>query len=331
MEEEYVVIDGALYHSGKKGMQWGKHLPGTTWWKEDKPSRLKGSVDTSSTGSPVKPKPTSGRKRVSKLDGQDKNGDFWSRYNSGENELGRKINGYNRAKRREPSTFRKDYSHVLDETYEPEYGTYTRIARVRDRKPGNRDTSTYKINKAKDNISKAWESGKKKAGEAWESGKKKAGEAWDKANGIGRNIYDDVGSALKSGKKGLSKLWGNSKKYSSEQISKLKDQAKKAYAKTGPLVQSYFEKSSEKYSKGVVNPPKGSDGINHLAEYIDKEMEDAVRAYGDMQKSGSAGNMLNSFIQTSQMNIVNGCARFLDSIGLDDEVASFLSKLKIKK
>lgn len=348
MEDEYILKDGTLYHAGVKGMKWGKHLPGTEWWKETSGntgsnalsktqfsslrkkhastvSRIKGAHASGSdtAGSykePVKPKPTSGRQRVSKLDGQDKNGDFWSKYDSGESQLHRKINGYETAKSRQQSTFRKDYSHVLDETYEPEYGTYTRIARQRDRKPGNRDTNTYKINRVKDNISKAWE-----------SGKKKAGEALDKVNGIGRNIYDDAVSAAKSGKAGLSKLWNKGKKYSSEQISKLKDQAKKAYATTGKLVNTYFEKSSEKYNKSIFNPPKGSDYVNHLSEYIDKEMQDAVKAYGDAQKSGTAGAILSSFIQTSQMNIVNGCARFLDSIGMDDEVASFLKKLKIKK
>ena len=43
-EDKYYIIDGTLvhadqvdelYHSGRVGMKWGKHLPGTTWWKED--------------------------------------------------------------------------------------------------------------------------------------------------------------------------------------------------------------------------------------------------------------------------------------------------------
>lgn len=31
---QWVYYNGELYHAGVKGMQWGKHLPGTDWWKE---------------------------------------------------------------------------------------------------------------------------------------------------------------------------------------------------------------------------------------------------------------------------------------------------------
>ena len=30
----WVYINGELYHYGRPGMEWGKHLPGTEWWKE---------------------------------------------------------------------------------------------------------------------------------------------------------------------------------------------------------------------------------------------------------------------------------------------------------
>lgn len=42
-EDKYYIIDGTLvhadqidelYHYGRPGMEWGKHLPGTDWWKE---------------------------------------------------------------------------------------------------------------------------------------------------------------------------------------------------------------------------------------------------------------------------------------------------------
>ena len=30
----WIYYNGELYHAGVKGMQWGKHLPGTDWWKQ---------------------------------------------------------------------------------------------------------------------------------------------------------------------------------------------------------------------------------------------------------------------------------------------------------
>lgn len=31
--DSWVYYNGELYHAGVKGMSWGKHLPGTDWWK----------------------------------------------------------------------------------------------------------------------------------------------------------------------------------------------------------------------------------------------------------------------------------------------------------
>lgn len=31
---KWVYMNGELYHWGIKGMKWGRHLPGTDWWKE---------------------------------------------------------------------------------------------------------------------------------------------------------------------------------------------------------------------------------------------------------------------------------------------------------
>lgn len=44
----WVYMDGKLYHAGVKGMQWGKHLPGTDWWK-DTPKKISGFFNTQKT------------------------------------------------------------------------------------------------------------------------------------------------------------------------------------------------------------------------------------------------------------------------------------------
>ena len=35
-DDIWIYSGGELYHAGVKGMQWGKHLPGTDWWKVGK-------------------------------------------------------------------------------------------------------------------------------------------------------------------------------------------------------------------------------------------------------------------------------------------------------
>lgn len=54
-EDKYYIIDGTLFHAdqvdelshaGVKGMQWGKHLPGTDWWK-NKASNFKTAIGKS--------------------------------------------------------------------------------------------------------------------------------------------------------------------------------------------------------------------------------------------------------------------------------------------
>lgn len=95
-------------------------------------------------------------------------------------------------------------------------------------------------------------------------------------------------------------------------------------------VKSYFENSLTKTVTNLLVPPKGSDGINYLTEYIDKESDEALTSYIRATVNTSLGSIISSFIQTSQMNIVSGCARFLDSIGLDDEVNNLFKKLGIK-
>jgi len=38
----WVYVNGELYHVGIKGMQWGKHLPGTDWWRKTTNSNMGG-------------------------------------------------------------------------------------------------------------------------------------------------------------------------------------------------------------------------------------------------------------------------------------------------
>ena len=105
---------------------------------------------------------------------------------------------------------------------------------------------------------------------------------------------------------------------------------RKLEEKTKNLIGTYFEKSFGKHFAYQVVPPKGSDGINHLIPYTNKEAAEALNSYMISKSNGKMGNYINTFVQTAQMNIANGCARFLDSIGLDDEVNKFLKKLGIK-
>ena len=34
--DQWVYMNGELYHAGVKGMHWYQHLPGTDWWKVGK-------------------------------------------------------------------------------------------------------------------------------------------------------------------------------------------------------------------------------------------------------------------------------------------------------
>lgn len=130
-------------------------------------------------------------------------------------------------------------------------------------------------------------------------------------------------------KKGTSKLWNAAKGYSQEQIDKFKESARQAYEQSRNFVKDIMSKyqtsANSNYSKNFIS---GSDNLNALRNFISKEYRDACGAYTRAQRNGSFKNNLNSFIQTSQYNIASGCARFLSSIGMDDEVAKFLRKFK---
>lgn len=95
-------------------------------------------------------------------------------------------------------------------------------------------------------------------------------------------------------------------------------------------IHKYFENSYNKYIQDQIILPKGSDGINHLTKYTLPEADDALNSYIHMNVHKTLGSYVSAIIQISQMNIANACTRFLDSIGLDDEVDGFLNKLNIK-
>ena len=63
-EDRYYVINGTLihadqleelYHAGRVGMQWGKHLPGTDWWKETTKKNLTTAMVTGTGSNKNKP------------------------------------------------------------------------------------------------------------------------------------------------------------------------------------------------------------------------------------------------------------------------------------
>ena len=57
----WIYINGELYHAGVKGMQWGKHLPGTDWWKESVNSYYKNNNIGYNSGGRVKDVDEKGR------------------------------------------------------------------------------------------------------------------------------------------------------------------------------------------------------------------------------------------------------------------------------
>lgn len=105
---------------------------------------------------------------------------------------------------------------------------------------------------------------------------------------------------------------------------------KKVHNSSTNFIKQYFEKSYNKYITNQLIPPKGSDGFNYLSNYTNKEADEALASYLYINANKGPCSLINSFVQTSQMNISSACARFLDALNLDDEVNSFLQKLGIK-
>ena len=251
--DQWIYINGELYHAGVKGMQWGKHLPGTDWWKESVNSYYKNNNIGYNSGGRVKDVDEKGR-----------------------------------------TTFRDA---------NPTYGNNANF-----------------IQRAKANLYTAG----------------KAAKIYGrKANLAGRILTKQAGAKIRKGAyriaKGTSKLWNSAKGYSADTINKLKEDARKSYESVRGLVndvmRNYFKSGSSNYSKNFIS---GSDNLIFLRNYVTKEYNDSVMAYTKAKRNGSFSNNVNSFIQTAQYNIVSGCARFLDAIGMDKATSSFLKKIGIK-
>lgn len=245
---QWVYYNGELYHSGRKGMQWGKHLPGTDWWKETTGKIKSGAV-----------------------------------------------NAFNNAKADVSKTYRQAKTGI---------------------------SNTY--NSARTNASNAYRNVKANAANTYNSAKTGAKNAYNSAKSGVKNAYT-------SARKGTSRLWNQAKGYSVEKIAQLKKSAKEAYKNVRKQVQNvlnkyYVSTLTRNARKGTVT---GKSDVNYLAPYISGELGDAINAYASASANGPIGNQMNGFIQTAKYDVASGCARFLDAIGMDDEVASFLKKLNI--
>ena len=251
---QWVYYNGELYHAGVKGMQWGKHLPGTDWWKTTTQQYYnQGNSNTT---------------RVKDVD-----------------ERGR-------------VTFR------------------------------DRNTPNF-IQRVKGNLYTAGQAAK------IYGNKIRAATASARVNvkQFGKSVSNKVGYRIHQARKGVSKFWNNAKGYSTDKINKLKDSARNAYSSVRTEAQNILNKYYDNsFTKPGSKKPiiTGKSGDNELYSYVTKEYKEAIESYNQKLADGPIGKQLNSFIQIAQYNVISGCARWLDSIGMDDEVASFLKKLNIK-
>ena len=251
----WVYINGELYHSGVKGMQWGKHLPGTTWWKTTVNQYYKNNNISS--------------QRVKDVDEKGK------------------------------STFR---------TYGPTFGQ-----------------------RVKANINAAGQAARIYGGYARSGISNAASRVRSGASNVANRARSGVSNIAKRISSGTSRFWNAGKGYSQAKIDSLKNSARDAYK----YVRLNVKNCLNKYQSAVMQRGEkvlitGKSGMNHLQDYVVKEMFESIEAYNNASLNGPLGKTVNSFIQTAQYDVVRGCARFLDSIGLDDEVASFLKRFKKK-
>ena len=234
---QWVYVNGELYHAGIKGMKWGKHLPGTDWWKE--------------TTSKYYQQNNVGAQRVKDVDEKGK------------------------------TTFRTSY--------------------------GNNANLGQRV---KANAYAAGQAAKIYGRKARLAGKivtKKAKAA------VSRGAYKVA--------KGTSKLWNQAKGFGERQIKEFKDKAKKAYdSKKSEILKFFYTSDRTRHSS--VNMESTLDS------FVNKQLDEATKAYVDAVNNRSSGNMINSFIQTAQFRVASGVNNYLKSIGLDDDVDRFMRKLK---
>lgn len=311
MDQEYEIndkwtyIDGELYHAGVKGMQWGKHLPGTDWWKTPIGNKGISSINTSKRG--IKGSTANGsskwegkhKDRVSKLDGKNRDGSYTVGYYSGESQLARKVNGHNNGNH-DPA----DRSGPL--SFGQKWNRFT----------GNISSKVNRVTKRAGAIARA--------GYA---------QARVSAKALGKNISNRASYAAYKIRKGTSKFWNEAKGYSRERVSELSNFAKNAWNNSREAVTNFFTVDGAEREEAL-NRRQGISSdtpLTRLDTFQNKQLDEAVQAYLDGKDIGSFNEKVDYYIQNAQYGIVKGVNNFLKKIGMDDEVDNFLNKITKRK
>ena len=250
-DDKYYLINGTLihanqldelYHAGRLGMKWGKHLPGTDWWKETTAA----------------------------------------------------------------------YLNTLP------YG--------KSNKEGVALTKNTFKNRVRANLHTTKEAAKMYGNLIKNTAKAYGASAKATTKALAKNVSNRVSYAAYKIKKGTSKIWNSTKGFTKDQINNFKSLAKKSYNQLRSNVHDVFRAARTSYQgSGEYN---SKTPMSHLDSFMKSQYGEAVESYRNSMSNGNVGNMINSFIQTSQFNIVRGVNNFLKNIGMDDEVDKFISKFK---
>ena len=251
MEDRYIIKDGTLYHAGVKGMSWGKHLPGTDWWKEKASSAV----------------------------------------NSVKNTLSK-------------TSFGRSYSNYMNKN------SYISKPGI-DGNTGKEIPGGTRVGPSRLQGITATARNMARAGIA---------SAKVSAKNLGKNISNRASYTAYKAKKGTSKFWNDTKGYASEKVANLKKAANTAYMNNKKQVLDFFSTGNNTKS-GTIS------GNTYLDNFVNTQLEQASKAYSTAAINGGAGNLVNSFIQTAQYRISKGVNNYLKSIGMDDEVDRFMSKI----